>query len=259
MISREILQGPKLKVQRANTHIDELTSLTDPLSQNLYTIKRNPLPPYANTFIGDLTYEPTKPIGETLALVIGDALHNLRGALDHLATGIARSQIHYPMVKKREDLLASTVGKKIPGFQRSLNSLDTALPGAKDLILNEIRPLNSPDEKLWSFHTLNNDDKHNLLIPTVTVTQVLFSATAINGSASFQNCAAVRDATKPMVFFSSSTPFTLDRDIETNVSVKFGDGTPFKDYPVIPTLAKIAELVTKTIDGFERLISAQVP
>lgn len=33
-------------------------------------------------------YRPVQPMPETIALAIGDAVHNLRAALDHLATGI---------------------------------------------------------------------------------------------------------------------------------------------------------------------------
>jgi hypothetical protein len=91
--SDAILAGPNLKVKRAHRHIDELQRMTDPLDHSLYEItvskvRRSVLHLDATDY--QLTYRPKEPIPETLALIVGDAVHNLRAALDHLAAGILR-------------------------------------------------------------------------------------------------------------------------------------------------------------------------
>lgn len=164
--------GPKLKVARAIDHIGLLSHLSAPLNRDLYEIKLledRPDPANRDFILYRLTFFPRRPIAENFALIIGDAVHNLRGALDHLAGGVLRSlstdppsKPFFPMHPDRERLIAD----------RNLSALDAALPGAKELILNQLRPENGPDEKFWTFNTLDNADKHNLLVPNVSITDV---------------------------------------------------------------------------------------
>nr|MDQ2879190.1 hypothetical protein [Pseudomonadota bacterium] len=86
MISSNIMLGPRLKVERAYAHVDELRSLINPLSPALYTVEIEPqiVPPNTRSHASILAYRPRKPIPETLALLIGDAVHNFRAALDYL-------------------------------------------------------------------------------------------------------------------------------------------------------------------------------
>ena len=199
-------------------------------------------------------YIPLKPIPETLALVIGDAAHNLRSALDHLATSICRSvdpnaKIHFPIHPKRKNLETAPV----------LNLIEEAIPGAKKAFLKDIRPENGPNESLWLFNDLDNDDKHNFILPAVAVTGVRnlnITAAGFN----IKDCTIIGDAASPMGIFGApgfAGELTIHNNPAVSVAVSFGDGTPFKDQPVIPTLTQIAELVSGTIDKFQCLIDNQ--
>jgi hypothetical protein len=255
MVSPDVIRGSRLKVERAYRHIDELRSLTEPLSGELHTVIVN----YVgfNAILADpqptkslIVYRPLKPIPETLAIIIGDAFHNLRGALDHLATGIIGRQreIHYPMVQNREDLITPGLSKSGP--QKALAAIEKALPGSKDLVLDKVRPANGPDEALWSFHVLNNDDKHNLIIPTVTVARIRIPYAAAGGH-QFFDAQITADAADPQVLAMFGGKVTIEGDFETTVQVKFGQGRPFENDPVIPTLTQIAGVVSHAIDEFE--------
>jgi hypothetical protein len=249
------MKGPRLKVQGAYRHIDDMRRRTSPLDPELYDISlrkvsgpviyMNPPTHY------QLAYRPKQEIPETLALTIGDAFVNLRGALDHLASGIVRTwgtnvdtkkPIHFPVAPRKD----------LPAYS-SFRAIEQALPGAKELVLKEIRPENGPDERFWSFANLSNDDKHSDLVPTITVVRLdgLEVSTA-NGSTTLD--AIAFDAARPANLVRSDTPITVKGNLKVAVDVQFGQGTLFENEPVIPTLTQIADVVTKALDAFERLI-----
>jgi hypothetical protein len=251
MVPPEVLRGPRLKVKRANGHIDELRLLTEPLlSRDLHVVQIHPDTPWPEGQLGPymLMYQPMKPIPETLALIIGDAVHNLRGALDHLATSIIRTidkkaQPHFPMCKKREDL-------KTGSAAATICLIEKALPGTDKLLFEKIRPENGPEEHLWAFHGLDNDDKHNLLTPVVTIANI-FIPLVRSGQSQAINCTTRNDAAREFTIEVSYEPITVQQDFETTVEVAFGIAHDFDGQAVVPTLTQLAQLVSKTLDAFE--------
>jgi hypothetical protein len=184
--------------------------------------------------------------------MIGDAIHNLRGALDHLATGIIRThrdgaQPYFPISQSRDDLINDA------RMSRRLDDMEQSLPGSKKLILDRIRPVNDAKESLWSFVKLSNDDKHSLIIPTVTIATIS-GINANIGGIILKDCRAGNDAGEPFVVIAAGFPFSLNGDPKATVEVSFGPGTPFNGEPVIPTLFNVRHLVLETLDSFERLI-----
>lgn len=256
MVSPAVLIGPRLKVKRAYRHIDEIIAQTSPLSKDWHSIgmEADICPPYAKPTGFTLRYRPTEPIAELVALMIGDAVHNLRTALDHLATGIRSSSkwkgdAHFPMRTRREELV-SPAGQPI----RELDLIEAVLPGSAHSLLDKIRPADGADEPLWAFHTLDNDDKHNLILPTVAVVMIDGINVKIGGT-TLTDCGVDGDATHPINLIGSDVPFAVKGDLKTVVDVKFGKGGSFEDEPVIPTLTQIAGIVSRTLDEFERLIN----
>lgn len=254
LVSPNILISPRQKVERAYRHIDELRSLTDPLSREFYTIEvvAETIPPQAEPSWYDLEYRPLKPIPETLALVIGDVVHNLRSALDHIATGIARTAdskatIHYPMSKNRQDLAPP----RSPAREKAFSAMEKALPGTEKLILDKIRPLDGPNESAWAFHVLNNDDKHNLLIPLVT-----FAAFEGMRFRNHTKLGVGNNAAHPFILIRSHTPISIEGNFQASVDLRFGDIDVFKFEPVIPTLVLIAQVVGEAIEEFAQLMES---
>lgn len=256
-VSPDILTGPRLKIERANRHIDELRQLTEPLAPSLYEITITEAGASAievrPTFY-HLTYRPKQPIPETLAIIVGDAIHNLRSALDHLAGGIIRTlatppsfKPYFPIHPDRKNLEADA----------SLAAIEQALPGAKKLLLEKIRPASGPHETLWRFNDLSNLDKHNLIIPTVTVAEIA-NINLRTSSGAYRDLSVGNDAAKPIKIMRSNSPITIDSKFETAVEISFAEGAhPFKDESVIPTLFQIRDVVSETLNAFERLIRTQ--
>jgi hypothetical protein len=100
-----------------------------------------------------------------VALLIGDAVHNLKCALD------------YAWIETIERLIPSAVNRfaKFPVYP-SRNALEGALRGrevdeiSKNIfrfIVEEIKPYNGGNFAIWPVHVLDKRDKHRLMIPLV--------------------------------------------------------------------------------------------
>ena len=92
-VTLEVLRQPRLKAERADKHINELMAASQALPRTLYDLRveARTIPPHAKPTNFQLRYQPLKPIAETFALMIGDAIYNLRAALDYLASSIVRT------------------------------------------------------------------------------------------------------------------------------------------------------------------------
>ncbi len=255
-LSTELLLGPRLKVARSAIHIDELRRLTQPLHSQFYEISQVPYPYQSELEPGgyELTFVPLRPVSKILALCIGDALHNLRSALDHIATGIIRSaevgrKPYFPMNQDWNKLAKN----------RDMAPLEAALPGSKDLILSGLRPRNGQYEQHWrALQALDNDDKHSLLIPNVVITEISnINATALNRGNTYKNLSASNDANSPFVLLATSTRLVLHGKAQASAEVTFGEGTPLAGQDVHSSLLEISEIVSGVITGFERLLQKQ--
>lgn len=176
-----------IKFERARGHLDDLEKQLAAWANSGHHTVKNERDPAAGpdrfkvSVISDLV--PREPFGA----LIGDVLHNLRGALDHLAFALAESYAGRPLpddiakesefpIFERDD--ARAIAKKIRGIhpdaQAVIKSLQPYHKG-KDCSL----------DKLWILHALSNIDKHRLLI-VGTVSNVA-AGFRLSGSCNFQD------------------------------------------------------------------------
>ena len=123
----------------------------------------------ANPSVEVLKADPVTP---TIRLSSGDAIQNLRSALDYLvcalvrANGTPTAQIEFPIL--RGPILTSddeaNFARKVAGLrQEAINQI------------RAIHPYKGGDDTLWRLHQLNRIHKHNMLVAT------LGNITAIDG------------------------------------------------------------------------------
>lgn len=152
------LEGCWAKVVRAKTHIDTLTEQIKGFLQS-----------DAYAFIPQVNADGTEYIfrchvvrdGEWLewALLTGDAIHNLRCALDHLAWRLAGAdradtKTQFPIFLTEADFRRHAP-KQVRRMSRDAQALIEAL-----------QPFRTPEplrDALWGLHILNNADKHRLV------------------------------------------------------------------------------------------------
>ena len=149
------------KINRANKHIGDLESLWAACGKahpNGLRVERDPQSGEVHCFVEDLT-----PIPVEISLIAGDAIQNLRSALDYLACGMVEkidptkvnTQTSFPIFKSAVDYANPKDGvtRKVPGL--SLVAMQK---------LDMLQPYKGGHENLWILHSLNNIDKHRLLL-----------------------------------------------------------------------------------------------
>lgn len=160
MAGSSIAAGITGKVDRANKHIGDADALIEIIVADLDAI--------ASLADGD---PQTGEIGDRLArnevalrLVIGDAVHNLASALDHLAwQTVPKSQrdgsTGFPFFRdkpRNKDHICSLVEQKVGGARQEVRKAFRALEPHKE----------GKHHHLWVLHELDITDKHRLLITT---------------------------------------------------------------------------------------------
>jgi hypothetical protein len=273
MDASKVLESPRLKVQWANRHIDKIRTISSPLTRSMFELslaegdwtarqiedtpsqmhcfsgEHRTIPADAKFHVFQLAYRPKQPIPQIFSLFIGDAIHNLRAALDHLATGILREfQVStafqtFPFHEERENLITHP----------TLLAIEKALPGAKTLIVDEMQTYAAGNRNLWPITKLDNIDKHNLIIATVAavrITNVNLRTAGIDTA----NMTVGFDAAQPQFVVLSEAPIAIDQNADIAATVKFGEGRFFQNQPVVPTLSQMSQFVSEALDSFQRLL-----
>jgi len=164
----DLFSESRLKVDRAKKHIADIKVAIQEL-QDSYTsvVEHNP-----KTGVVSLKYysfQDARLVGE-MALIFGDAIHNLRTSLDY-AWVAAMRQINpatvdrhtkFPFRETLQDLDAALTGRNI----------DVAAPRLFDGMRTDIKPYRGGNDSLCRLHDLDIADKHLLLTPVVSYSSI---------------------------------------------------------------------------------------
>ena len=254
----EILNRLTVKTERADKHIFELTERIRSFQES---------GPYTFLHKDDLdTGERTvyvhfvKGVPTDLSAIIGDALQNLRSALDHLATHLVTigatprvKKPYYPIFESAEKYETEKMGK-IEGMRpEAIKAIDATEPYPR-----------GNGWILWDLHTMNNRDKHRLLIP---VWGNLISHTFPRSEKEKlekilkkdfpggMGSAWLKAAPGPSFLKDSDKLLTLPiaefhDHMDFRINISFGEPEAVKGKPVIETLKSMSNLVRKIISDF---------
>jgi hypothetical protein len=244
----DAFHSARLKVARANRHIDELNaSLAAFAAEEFYYID---VIHEADPRQTRIAIRLTKSIPDNVPLIIGDVVHNLHCALDHLFNEVVGDQLVerdrvFPFGKRRKDLEASP----------KVEALEQAMPGARQVVMDEVEPYFYGRHGLYQLHRLDIVDKHNELIVTANgamISLMDFSYPAGGGLEARQNRFSLdQDALVAVV------PGHLRLDFASRpvLEIGFGPGLPFQNEPVVPTLTKLSGRIRDVIRDFAVLRS----
>jgi hypothetical protein len=155
-----IFEQARLKITRSDKHIADAQAIVSSLPDS-YTVS------IENYGSGRQAIKYELPnadrIAIDLSLVVGDALHNLKTALDYAWIGAiakhAPSAIDkfskFPVRDTPQELEDALKGRKI-----DVSSLDLY-----KRIMSDIKPYAGGDDAVYRLHRLDISDKHHLLIP----------------------------------------------------------------------------------------------
>jgi hypothetical protein len=155
-----LCRDARLKIERAKKHIADLESAIYALENTCTsTIEHRPdggqslkheIPEFHNAL-------------DRLSLIVGDAIHNLRSALDfawrstvtRLLPDKVSDTTKFPVRKTRQEVEAALHGIEI----------DTRCKPLFDCIISQIQPYEgSTNSVIWTLHDLDISDKHLLLL-----------------------------------------------------------------------------------------------
>jgi len=231
----------RLKVQRAYRHVQEIEARLQKFLETDFCKLHIEIEP--NTGRNILKLESIALPPAHIVLAFGDAVHNLRCALDYVSThfvGKDENRISFPVGKKRDDLVASN----------SFRSIQKAFPDFAMYVADVIQPYEGGNFKVWEIGTLDNFDKHKLLVPVVTVT-------GMTGALLEDNCrntytmdlrvgpGGVLDA------LSTDTTLKINSYGKPAGLIRFPKGLPFQNEPVIPTMLQLVQSTHQAVESLE--------
>ena len=194
------------------------------------------------------------PHAGDLALILGDALHNLKAALDILVNEVVFRRLHryddytrFPFRKTRDELIAAVNGGLI----------HQASEAVCDFIVDVIKPYKGGNDALWALHDLNILDKHRLLLPVMHVD-------VIHGIR-VKDDRGHEDVIEPWVISGRRIArYEMGRSNckitnygNPSVLVLFDSGLPLAGEPVLPSLQHFVEVVRGVIKDVVKVFLAE--
>lgn len=166
------LRGVVEKVQRAQAHFHSLTEAVEVFcEEGPYTLVYDDQPRGDGFYIGRAIGVRESP--RILGIILGDVLHNLRSALDHLvwqvvlASGNRPGQWNrFPLLKKPEDFDAQVAAPHARGKESPLLGVRAGLVQ----LFESYQPYDRPDGMAHGFavlRDLSNVDKHRVVHGTL--------------------------------------------------------------------------------------------
>jgi hypothetical protein len=160
-------QDARLKIDRANKHIRDIERRIRRLEESYSaTIQINPKFGYQ-----EIKYDLSdKTAIEDISLFIGDALHNMKCALDY----------GWLIVLERHAPAAINRKTQFPAYE-SFDALEQAMkrtkidilsPALFNFMLTKIKPYSGANDVIWDVKQLNILDKHRLLLPLIHYTGI---------------------------------------------------------------------------------------
>ena len=222
-MQNSLFSGSLTKLGRATKFIDELESLLNDYNND-------------EPFLAKLDYANNPPsvviewkgIGYDAMAVLGDAIHNLRAALDLLASELARingksdRNVYFPF--------AATVAD----FPMAITNRNFGKAGSDAVaLLHTFAPYRGGNELLRAVHDLDIEDKHTSLLETHKTNDFEFEVTI--------------DPANPL-------ESKLDSFKTGPIQHHFSNDSPLPEKPVIETLREIQKEVSRVIEAFRDLV-----
>lgn len=237
------LTGPRLKIKRAEQHILEIESR---IAQFIDTYFKS-FAEYVDSKTGDLVlnYEPEQSLRFDLAPVVGDAIHNLRTALDlawrEFLGKVAPTAIgdfnKFPVRDSREGVVAAIKSVE----KRSAARLE-------DFVLGMEPYYRGKGHAIWALHALDIKDKHMILLPLFDV--AAFRVYIQDERRNIDEVLAVRSIGRDIVHrFPPGSE--LKHKAKPAYEVLFDKGLPMQHEPIVKTLQYFVEVVNGVLIGLE--------
>jgi hypothetical protein len=248
------LEGVKLKIERANSHI---TDVSDRIDAFLFRTKFHELITEVDSKTGQqlLKIRIIKQPPREISVISGEILYGLRSALDHLVTCVATRR-NYLIIEKT-GFPIETCRKE---FERILKKrkIQQRIP-ALAKILTDLKPYEGGNVLLWWLHWLNAIDKHKILVTVAAANigwahQLTFKSSAEPGTKHLfhvPNQWQRLDKESIALIYPASLKMQTGSNVQLQMAVIFGDIQATEPYTVTETLVKFVDLTRGIVKIFE--------
>jgi len=258
------MAGPRAKLERANRHLHELERS---LGGEFFTLAHSTHPYVVlaedDHETGQVSYKLGKvpPIPPEISAIAGDAVHNLRSALDLLMTQLILAAGETP---GREYFpIAETPEKFVARCRAEIEGRITQ--DALDVLLACEAYRGGTGDALWRVHKLDVEDKHRLLFVFGVVPRSQTLPMPVSDLP-----AGFREAILPLMretFFRPADRSVLSEDdvigtqdiaskaeneLRFRLEVAFAEAEIVQGDPVHPTLLQLAAAVGAVVESFAR-------
>jgi hypothetical protein len=256
-----MFHSSKLKTERARSHINALAAEVSDfsLSSPCHLVIGGNDDPEFKVF----ELKKTSPIPENIYLIAGDAVHNLRSALDHLAYDLVRIEISKQGNKSQEKLLEHVQFPIAADSHRVNNAIKTnQIDKAGKMVENAVRalrPYRGGNYGLCALHDLDRIDKHRLIIPVIEVTATDYVSTYTDSSLDGGTATILIPAGEAIEFDKATSIIPSNsfvaRGSFPRISVDVGlPMDPFKGIRVVDWLGEMANYLDGVTAAFESLL-----
>ncbi len=161
----DLFKGARLKIDRADHHIRDLErQFSAFVNTNPYTLAVGSNPETGEPAV---LIKFRQDIPAMWALIIGDAIHNLRSSLDHMTweiigrdSGVQDRYLKFPTGDNRVNFEASCKGIKTPS--QSIKDIFIAMEAFEG----------GKGNALYALNALDNVEKHAILMPVVRAARI---------------------------------------------------------------------------------------
>jgi hypothetical protein len=250
------LDSARIKIERAKYHIGDLDRRVRVFSDS------DPCEIYSeqDPQTGDCVYKvkSLRPIPPEIACIIGDAIHNLRSALDHLACGLVKANDGVLTRRTAFPIFDSAAQYKAQSPAKVKGMSGSAVRG-----IDALEPYAGGNEDLWLLHDLDITDKHKLLLTCISGHLSWVIAHRFAGDPPFPPF-DLSHLLRPPILASTRLPMlergaeisrtsaaqNVDTQVKVVIEVAFGEPGILRGRPVLPFLHQLAQLVSGIIESF---------
>ncbi|NRB23800.1 hypothetical protein [Shewanella sp.] len=256
-----MFKAAKLKIERAQKHINDLNDLCSTYVNSDFCkiwVEKD-------SKNGDYLFRlsQTKKPPSDIPLIIGDAVHNLRSAIDIAYCELIRDIAGIGLRPKTQVKIVKTRNELISGLTKGDGILKSK-PAIAEVVANILRPYVTDNEAslIHIIHELNIIDKHIILIPVfcpskAVITNIKMGGLTIGRLEAEINHNGVLNIAR---MAGGEIDFQFDSH-SVSFSVLFGNGQPLEGEPVVLSLQKLLHFTAEIINNLEVAVNdiAEIP
>lgn len=247
------LLGVRIKINRSKEHLTHLDSAVQTFKARkpyFVTVDFDSQPGYET-----YRFREREPIPIAWSAILGDCVHNMRSALDHLACALVIANNCTPT-----QYTAFPIGSSETHFRTSAIGRIKGASDAAVKLVESLKPYNRGNVLLYRLHMVDIADKHQALIPVAVANNMFGTRTDVRNvhelhiawrDTLLRKRPPLKDGDEIFSFRRSNEPnFQDNSQFQFGFEIAFGESQVFDREPVIPTLYDLFHMTNGIIERF---------